>query len=267
MKVILIKLGGGLITDKKRDETLRNDVLARLAKEIHEARVELAKEGKMNIVVGHGGGSFPHRPAKEYSTSKGMINEKSVEGISRVQDAASRLNRIVVGALIKAGEPAISFAPSAWLVTRDKKPSLIFKEPIEKSLELGMLMVPFGDVVFDEKMGCTIASTETVLDALGKTLDVGRIIIASNEEGVWKDYPKNTEIIEEITSENFEEVKSCLGGSNAVDVTGGMLGKVITALEISKNTKCEVLIMSGLVPGRLKDAILGKKVPGTIVRA
>ncbi|MGA3021078.1 MAG: hypothetical protein ABSD68_03970, partial [Candidatus Micrarchaeales archaeon] len=63
--LVLVKLGGSLITDKTSPFTPNLDVIKRLAKEIHEAR----EEKGMSLIIGHGGGSFPHKPAKDYRTN------------------------------------------------------------------------------------------------------------------------------------------------------------------------------------------------------
>ena len=64
--LILLKLGGSLITDKTKPYTANIPVIKRLAREIHEAR----EEKDINLIVGHGGGSFPHVSAKKYQTHK-----------------------------------------------------------------------------------------------------------------------------------------------------------------------------------------------------
>ncbi|MEL6309142.1 MAG: hypothetical protein AAFQ52_13445 [Chloroflexota bacterium] len=56
--VTLLKLGGSLITDKTQREILREDVLARLANEIAQA---LGANPTMQLVIGHGSGSFANR--------------------------------------------------------------------------------------------------------------------------------------------------------------------------------------------------------------
>ncbi len=117
-ELILVKLGGSLITDKSKPYTLREGVLSRLAREIHEARKE---NPNLRIIVGHGGGSFPHVSAKKYETQKGIINEKSWEGFAKVADDAARLNRLVVKALIEAGENAVSIPPSSGAICRNSK--------------------------------------------------------------------------------------------------------------------------------------------------
>jgi isopentenyl phosphate kinase len=257
--LVLVKLGGSLITEKSATELARPDEIRRLALEIHRAR----QEGRLGVVVGHGGGSFPHRPAHKYGTARGFSGAESAKGIAEVQHAASRLNRIVVRALMDAGEDAVSFPPSSFMVTSKGKPSKVFLEPLKLALARGVTPVPYGDVTFDEEQGCSIVSTETVLGALAKKFKAKRIIIASKEDGVWRDFPQNTALVGEISAQNFAEVRACLAGSSATDVTGGMLSKVESLLLLARKTKAEIIIINGLVPGRLRDAMLGRKVVGT----
>lgn len=262
-ELVLVKLGGSLITDKSKAETPRDGEIMRLAKEIREARAE----GNLDAIVGHGGGSFPHRPASQYKTAQGYFGQKSATGIAVVQDAAARLNRIVVKALIDAGEDAMSFQPSACMISKDGQVAEGFLRPMQIALGYGILPVPYGDVAFDLGQGCRILSTEMILEYAASKMPASRIVIAANEDGVWKDFPARKEIIGEITPKNFSQVRKHLGGSADIDVTGGMLHKVERMLALAKKTKVPVIIVNGSVPGRVRDAMLGKKVVGTRIVA
>jgi len=116
-ELVFVKLGGSVITDKAKPFTERKDVIKRLAEEIHSSRGRTGPR----LVVGHGGVSYPHVPAKRYQTHLGIVSEESRMGSALVQDAASRLNRIVVNALLGAGEPAISVQPSSSVLARDSR--------------------------------------------------------------------------------------------------------------------------------------------------
>ena len=263
--LILIKLGGSLITDKTKPFTPRLDIIKRLANEIYEAR----KEKNFNLIVGHGGGSFPHKPAKDYKVNEGLVNKESYKGISLVQDAASRLNRIIVSSLIEAGENAISVQPSAALIAEQGRIKEWYLEPIEKMLKNNLLPVPYGDVALDIKQGCCITSTEEILNYLAKTLESKRIILAGIVDGVFTSDPQknpNAKLIPEINSKNYNEVKKYLGGSAGIDVTGGMLHRVERIFELT-TLGIEAEIINGEKHNYLKRALLGEKGLGTTIKA
>ena len=116
-ELVFLKLGGSLITDKTKPYTLRPDTLKRIAEEIHQAR----QQKNINIIIGHGGGSFPHQSATRYRTNKGIIDKDSCKGIAVVQKDAATLNRIVTDSLIDAGLNAISVQPSSSVLCEDSR--------------------------------------------------------------------------------------------------------------------------------------------------
>lgn len=158
-RVILIKFGGSLITDKTQPFTSKPETIKRLCSELARAR----KKTKKLFILGNGGGSFPHQPAVEFRTAEGIVNQRSYQGIAVVQDAAARLNRIIVAELLKAGLNAVSLHPSGFMITEDGEIKKAFMEPILKLLEFEILPVVYGDVGLDLKKGCCILSTEKSL--------------------------------------------------------------------------------------------------------
>ena len=262
--LFFVKLGGSLITDKSRPFTEKPDVIRRLCLEIHNSR----KKG-LKIVVGHGGGSYPHEPATKYQTQKGLVSKESTRGLALVQDAASRLNRIVVKALLDAGENAISVQPSSFCIAKNIKIVDGYPRPIEKMLESGILPVVYGDVGMDLGQGCCILSTEEIFSFLAKTLKPERIIMAGKVDGVFTADPnkdKSAKIIPEITQKNFTRIKKYLTSSDGIDVTGGMLHKVELCLDLAKTgAQCE--IMNCLKPGNLEKALSGQRGLGTVIKA
>jgi len=259
-KLFLIKLGGSLITDKKTPYNPRLSILKRLCKEIRG----LSRKNH-TFIVGHGGGSFPHYPAKKYETQRGVVNNKSLKGIAEVQDAAARLNRIVVNELIKAGENAISFSPSSLLITDNGEIKTAFLDSLLQSLELGMLPVVYGDVTFDTKKGCNILSTEKILNYLAlkfrSNYNSVKIIYCGITDGV---YDETGETVKKISIDKFNRLKRQIGKSEGIDVTGGMLHKVEEALKIAQK-KIPTLIINGTRKDELTRAVWGKIIKGTLV--
>lgn len=262
--LILVKLGGSLITDKTKPFTPRLDVINRLSREIHEAR----EEKKIKLIIGHGGGSFPHKPAKEYRTDLGIIDKESFKGIAAVQDAASQLNRIIVKSLIETGENAISVQPSASFIAEGGLIKNWYTEPIETMLKFDLIPVVYGDVSMDIRKGCSIISTEEILNYLARQLAFKRVIIAGITSGVFDKDPNkysDTKLIPEINSKNYQRTREYLGGSVGIDVTGGMLHKVEKMFELTK-FGVETEIINGEKENYLKRALLGEKGLGTIIK-
>ncbi|MDI6806302.1 MAG: isopentenyl phosphate kinase [Candidatus Aenigmarchaeota archaeon] len=271
-ELILLKLGGSVVTDKSKPFTEDIKIIRRLAREIHAAR----KEKNFRLVVGHGGGSYPHVPAKKYKTNEGVVNKKSCEGIAKVQDAASTLNRIIVRELIAAGECAVSIHLSSSCVTENGEIKYMFLKPIKKLLDLNMIPVPYGDVCLDSEKGCSILSTEKILSYLAKKLPtmekkykVSRILICTKVPGVFTGDPiknPNAKHIPLVTPKNLKEIINYVKGSAGIDVTGGMLHKVEMLLELAKK-EIESEIINATKPGILKRALLGERGLGTIIRS
>ena len=109
-KLIFLKLGGSLITDKSAPRTPRADLMARLAAEIKNAK---AASGDLRVVLGHGSGSFGHVPAKKYGTRQGVDSPEGWGGFAEVWYEATTLNRILMDVLHAAGLPGIAFPASS----------------------------------------------------------------------------------------------------------------------------------------------------------
>ncbi|HOX42407.1 MAG TPA: isopentenyl phosphate kinase [Myxococcota bacterium] len=251
----LVKLGGSLITDKSRPYTLRAGVLERLAREIHQARLERP----LALVLGHGGGSFPHVSASRYRTAEGAVDDRSWEGFLRVHADAALLNAQVCRALELGGERPFPLAPSAGATARAGRIERWDTRPLELLLQAGVLPVVYGDVLVDEAQGCAIASTEELFRWLARALRPTRVLLVGKVDGV---LDGRGALLPEISQADLPRVRADLRPSDgAADVTGGMLHKVERTLE----TGVPTLILNGLVPDRLRLALLGEDVPGTRV--
>jgi len=263
-KLILIKLGGSVISDVKRANTPRIKLIDRLVKEI--------KQGGKNakVVVGHGSGSFGHIPAHEYELQKGIRNKKSLVGASVTQEIAGRLHAIVLKSMVNNGVNALSFRPSAGGVASEGKLVEWNIDPLQKALERGFIPLTMGDVVIDLKKGICVIPTEEALEYLAARLKPHKVIIGGDIDGVFTANPmiyKDAKLITKIDSSNIGEAMKGAGASLKVDVTGGMASKLSYLYGISKRYKTTCEIVNATVPGRLRDAMLDKKVIGTTIEA
>jgi isopentenyl phosphate kinase len=247
-----LKLGGSLLTDKTAVEALRRDVLSRLAAEIKEAADQL---GPLNLVLGHGSGSFGHVAAAQFDTRSGVSTPEEWMGYVRVSDAAARLNREVCRALLDAGLPAISLQPSASAGCHDGRIIHLATGPVQAALRAGILPVIYGDVAFDDVRGGTIISTEEIMSSLAVTLRPSRLLLAGETEGVLDESGQPIPMLDEL---RLTSMSAALGGSRGTDVTGGMASKVRDMLDLVKAIDgLTVRVFSGLRPGSVRDALLG----------
>ena len=253
--IAFLKLGGSLITDKTREATARPEVIRRLAREV---RAALTARPEMRLVLGHGSGSFGHVLAHRYHLHTGCADWW---GYAATGAIAARLNRLVTDTFLEEGVPVVSLQPSASARSQGGKLIEMAVAPIQAALDHGLTPLVYGDVSFDETQGSTIISTEQLFFHLTKWLSPSRIILAGEVEGVFTSDPLRdpaARLISDISRDNIETVKQMLSGSFAVDVTGGMLSKVLTMYDLLReHPALTIQIVSGRVPGVVQRALLG----------
>lgn len=257
-----VKLGGSLLTDKRRPESLRRDLLQRLAREVSEAAARLPGA----LVVGHGSGSFGHVSARDFRIHEGISSTEQLPGVSRTQDLAARLHRHVVAALLEAGALPFSFAPSSALFFSDGRPAGALVEPMVGALGLGLLPVVYGDVVMDRRRGAAICSTELAFERLAAGLaehgwKVSRVLWLGETDGVYDDQGAT---LPTITSRR--EAAAHAGSAAGIDVTGGMRHRLESALRLAQ-LGATSWILDGRREGIVARALAGEPVPGTRVDA
>ncbi len=261
--LVFLKLGGSLITEKDQPFTARLDIIQRLAAEIASV---LSSSPDLQLVLGHGSGSFGHIAAQKYGTRQGVRTRAEWHGFVEVWQEARQLNEIVLRALLKAGLPVIAFPPSSAVLASEGKVLRWDMGPLRAALSAGLVPLINGDTVFDSTRGGTILSTEDLFNYLAHHLKPQRILLAGLEPGVWEDYPTCSRLVEVITPHTFYAVRGGIGGSSSVDVTGGMIQKVESMLSLADEIPdLEAQIFSGAEPDILKQALQGAH-PGTTIR-
>ncbi|MEM3482807.1 MAG: isopentenyl phosphate kinase [Candidatus Micrarchaeaceae archaeon] len=266
--IYFLKLGGSVITDKSKPYTERVNTIRRIFKEIKQAR----SESSFDLLIGHGGGSYPHTPAHKYKVNEGLIYKFSRKGASITHLAAQDLNRIVVSEGIKLGIDAFSFVPSSFALWHNGAAKSGYVAHIKEAMSRGFVPIVYGDAVIDEYKGVTIASTESVFEFLAKELNPARIILATDVDGVLDKDPitnKDAQLIHEINSRNINSVLRSAGASHTVDVTGGMFSKLKILYGIVRRTGTIGIIANGNRPGMIKKMLAMRTVKQgnyTIVR-
>lgn len=269
-----VKLGGSLITDKRRPLTPRPVIIERLARELAAAR---SVHPDRPLLLSHGSGSYGHVVGQRYRTRAGAGPDAAADpagwrGFSETGHIAAQLNRLVTAALLRAGLPVISLAPSALVQCRGGAIVAFESRPIQAALDRGLIPLVFGDVAFDETQGATIVSTEEVLAALVPILCPGRFTLAGMVDGVFSADPASqpdARPIAHLSAAQTADLANTFGGSHGIDVTGGMAGKLQTmAALLAEHPNLRIHLLSGEIPGHLERHLLDPDLPlGTLLTA
>ena len=236
-----MKLGGSVLPDKAQYRMPRPDVLARLAQELAHAQGPLA--------VVHGAGSYGHVLARRHGLAEGGGDPAAA---ARVHADVRQLQSLVCGALQDAGLHALALSTSD--LGLDGIPPRA-----RDALALGFVPVAPGDVVLDAQQRWRILSGDVLMVALAKALKPQRAVFVTDVDGIHDTWPRGR-LLPRIGPND----SPFAGDARGADVTGGMAGKLRRARDVAA-AGCEVLVVNGLVPGRVADAVAMKDVAGTLI--
>ena len=259
---VVVKLGGGLITEKARLTTVHSGRLKRLAVEIANA----AQQGVQVLVV-HGAGSFGHLRAKAWGLAHGRSDVQANDGCSNQDEAIERVRADMVAlaehvtkALQSAGLATSMHPPHRWAVGSgtDFRGDV---SPLQPSI---VVPVTWGDVVaVDGPAEFGILSGDDLVHRCAVELpNISRVVFAmGGADGVLRKPPH--EAVDEDLIEVWHDEAEFVGVHAAdMDVTGGIGLKVQRARSIAAHG-IETLFVNGEVEGRLEAALLGRPVRGT----
>jgi isopentenyl phosphate kinase len=240
----VLKLGGSVLTDKDRPETLDEQAIERAASAIAAADEEL--------VVVHGGGSFGHHHADRHGVTA-TEGTRDARAVTDVHDAMVALNGAVVASLQTAGVSAVPVRPLSLARRTSDGELRIAGEPVAAMLAEGFVPIVHADPVVQADAGATILSGDELVVAFAERLGAARVGLCTGVPGV---LDADGTVVDRI--ESFEAVADALGESDATDVTGGMAAKVRTLLSLSApasvfGADALAAFLDGGTPGTLID--------------
>lgn len=260
-KIILLKLGGSVITDKAGKSVIREEVLHDLVSQLAQF---MAENPDILLFVGHGQGSFAHVPAKKYNTKLGFISTESKFGMAVTQHRVGEAHQLVLQEMLEQKLPAVSFRINSSLVTDSSGTKVWQGAVLVEYLKQGLLPITTGDVVVDSAQGCAIWSTEKILEQVCGFLpehgfEVERIVHVTDVPGVTD---LGGETIKEISPENAASVRKMITSPSVADVTGGMWHKIETSLNLAQKG-VDSQIISGLEPKNMYNCLSRQQYIGT----
>ncbi len=246
--IILMKLGGSVITNKKSQTP-------KCLKENITKIAEIIAKSNKKIIIVHGAGSYAHPLAKKYKIRNGLDGtDEQLEAIIKARKQMRELNQLLCKSIAEVGLDCESIIPSISMkINRQNEPVDFPKVKFDEVLSLGKIAITFGDIVDTEEDNVGILSGDTLLLRLAELYKPKRTFFVMDYPGVVKGrlYADVIEIHDKINSKFVNNVSIHKDGDRP-DVTGGLLNKIKCALEISNNTECWI---SGL--DNLDDCLNG----------
>ena len=245
--MILIKLGGSIITNKEKPLSPRRKTIENLAKNL--------KKINEPIIIIHGGGSFGHYWSVKYDMHT-QPKKYDFRGVSIVKNSMIELNKIILDLFLKNRLNPYCLPPTDFMTGNKPIPKKV--KEVEKIAKSGLTPVTFGDALWYGQNKTYILSGDKIMTHLSKILKPKLAIFALNEDGLYSDL-KSKKLIPELKSE-----KPTIS-DNKMDVTGGMTRKVEEAGKIAK-LGTNVFFVNGNKPERIVKAIKNKKFEGTLFK-
>ena len=245
--MILIKLGGSIITNKEKPLSPRKKTIENIGK--------FLKKIDEPIIIVHGGGSFGHYWSVKYDMHT-KPKKYDIKGVSIVKNSMIDLNKIILDSLLKKGLTPYSLPPTDFMEGNKPIPKKV--REIEKIAKSGLVPVTFGDALWYGKNKTYILSGDKIMTLVSKILKPRLSIFVLDEDGVYSNL-KTKELIYELKNEKPEF------SLNSMDVTGGMTRKVEEATKISR-MGVNVFFVNGNKPERIVKAVKNRKFEGTLFR-
>jgi len=248
---VVIKLGGGLITEKKLEKSVRKQVLSNVCAIISK----IVKSG-FPVVLVHGAGSFGHPMAKKWNIvdgSKVEIIEEQRVVIGQIRKDMADLSSIVRRCLGENGIISESFPPSNWVtgIGADFRGDL---SNFERKLE-DPVPITFGDVVdIDTSIEFGILSGDDLMLRLSTEIpDVTHSIFLLGDSDGLMDRPPQE--IDSKLIDNWNPKMRFEGKHDErFDVTGGIGLKLERAVFIASEVS-DVWFINGNNPDRMVELL------------
>ena len=246
--MILIKLGGSIITNKEKPLSARRKAIDSILNQIKRIREPM--------ILVHGGGSYGHYWSVKYDMHTKPA-KYDMRGVSIVKNSMIDLNKIILDSAVKNRINAYCLPPTDFMNgNKPIKNKILTINEIAKS---GLTPITYGDALWFGKKKSYILSGDVIMSMIGKILKPRLSIFVLDVDGVYSN-TKSKKLIHD-----FKKEKPIIS-KNKIDVTGGMTRKITEATNMSKSG-LKVFFVNGNKPKRILDAVSGKKFEGTIFRS
>jgi isopentenyl phosphate kinase len=251
-RIVIIKLGGSVITDKRLAFKADLRSMHRIARELVRVRDRL--------ILLNGAGSFGHIPVKRFGLDEGF-SEGKTRTFARTKLQLLRLQEMLVSILCSHGIPVVPFTPSSFMIARSGRLCAAELAPIREFLDLGLVPLLGGDLIADLEQGWRVVSADQMAAWIAPRIRASIIIYGTDVDGLYSSDPKiykEAELLETISYTEIRKIAGSALGSSMPDVTAGMQGKLFEARRAAKKG-VQVVMMNLRRPRDLHPILKGRR--------
>lgn len=258
--MFVIKIGGSLLTEKNGFCEPDRGAIKKFASAIQILWPLL----KGNLILIIGGGSYGNAIPIKYNLKK-STDQWIPENLMMMTVSMFEWQTIVSKELQQTGVPCYPLQTSAFMISRDGKAEETFIKPLRSLLNLGVLPILAGDLVFDSNKSFIIYSSDNIPELFIDQFELERVVMLTDVPGVYvNDSSGKKYWVKEVTRLNWQSVLEQSGESQKQDVTGGMKNKLTSLLRLAESG-VEGLICLG-DPDQLYSSVFDKHPAGTLIR-
>lgn len=254
--MIIVKLGGSVITNKRRPLTARPKAIASMARDLAGAEEPL--------IVVHGGGSFGHY----WSVRHDMHTEPARHApaaVAAVKNAMVDLDAIVLRAMAKEGAFPYAIPPHALVAPGGEAAGGPAVREAGRIAGSGLVPVTYGDALWRRGGMAYIMSGDRLVRMLSLALRPRIAIFATDVDGLYEDMDSR-ELIPRVGAAEAGRLAQSLAGG-ASDAGGTGRGKKAPVPDVTGGIRRKVLEAARLAGAGIDAAFVNGDRPGSILEA
>jgi len=252
---VILKLGGSVITEKTSAKPqIKKAIVRQIAKEL---KLFTQRFPQAKIILLHGAGSFGHPLVYKHKLLERPLAGAQLLVFSKTVCSMRHMANLLTKIFLSNKLPVLPIQTSAINLSNIWRTKQI--------LDAGFIPLLSGDMSLNKKNQSIVISADKLTVLLAKTFNSSKIIFATDVDGVFKKFPSpdNSQPSSVLRRKDLKNILSKTGWQkNRYDVTGGMVGKLQTLLELKKK---EIIILNGSGPGNLTKALMQKPIGTRII--
>lgn len=248
--MLVIKIGGSVITNKKDPFSFNEDVIQNIAKQLTQINEK--------VILVHGVGSFGHPLAKKYRIGAGYDGtDERLMGLMLTHYWVDELSQRITKILIDSGLVALRCRPTTLFVTDNGRIVEFFAESIESFIQMGMIPVLHGDGPSDRTRGFSILSGDQITIFLAKYFKARKVIFGMDVAGIFSEKT----LVKAATFDEIPHLQTFIRDNH--DASGGLHRK-LSEIQQLNGANIPVQLVGLKEPAALLNAVNNDPIGTTI---